>query len=135
MLGKTFKGLTDRLLKWQTEQLLARVDRVDRNYTVSLQAQVARDIVAGAHRVHRHAHHRNGLAAPQDLLQQVITVLRHAAEPSRVTGRVKAGRPERERKMRPGLKPGASYGTRDSEKDLRWFHTAVSIESVPQSEK
>lgn len=24
MLGKTFKGLTDRLLKWQTEQLLAR---------------------------------------------------------------------------------------------------------------
>jgi DNA ligase-1 len=24
MLGKTFKGLTDRTLKWQTEQLLAR---------------------------------------------------------------------------------------------------------------
>ena len=24
MLGKTFKGLTDRLLGWQTEQLLAR---------------------------------------------------------------------------------------------------------------
>jgi DNA ligase-1 len=24
MLGKTFKGLTDRLLAWQTEQLLAR---------------------------------------------------------------------------------------------------------------
>jgi len=28
MLGKTFKGLTDRLLAWQTEQLLAReIDR------------------------------------------------------------------------------------------------------------
>jgi DNA ligase-1 len=27
MLGKTFKGLTDELLAWQTEQLLARQTR------------------------------------------------------------------------------------------------------------
>ena len=27
MVGKTFKGLTDELLKWQTEQLLEREDR------------------------------------------------------------------------------------------------------------
>jgi DNA ligase-1 len=27
MLGKTFKGLTDELLAWQTEQLLAREER------------------------------------------------------------------------------------------------------------
>jgi len=29
MLGKTFKGLTDRMLAWQTEQLLAREVRAD----------------------------------------------------------------------------------------------------------
>jgi DNA ligase-1 len=29
MLGKTFKGLTDELLAWQTEQLLAREIRRD----------------------------------------------------------------------------------------------------------
>jgi DNA ligase-1 len=35
MLGKTFKGLTDELLRWQTEQLLARaVDRGDWVVTV-----------------------------------------------------------------------------------------------------
>jgi DNA ligase-1 len=35
MLGKTFKGLTDVLLQWQTEQLLARaVDRGDWVVTV-----------------------------------------------------------------------------------------------------
>ena len=29
MLGKTFKGLTDELLAWQTEQLLARQESTD----------------------------------------------------------------------------------------------------------
>jgi DNA ligase 1 len=29
MLGKTFKGLTDELLAWQTEQLLARQEATD----------------------------------------------------------------------------------------------------------
>jgi len=29
MLGKTFKGMTDAMLKWQTEELLARAIRRD----------------------------------------------------------------------------------------------------------
>jgi DNA ligase-1 len=53
MLGKTFKGMTDELLSWQTEQLLAREVRRDA-YTVhvrpELVVEIAFDGVQGSSR-------------------------------------------------------------------------------------
>lgn len=43
MLGKTFKGLTDELLKWQTAELLAREDRRDR-WTVYVRPELVVEI-------------------------------------------------------------------------------------------
>ncbi|MFJ8045784.1 ATP-dependent DNA ligase [Kitasatospora sp. NPDC096147] len=43
MLGKTFKGLTDRLLTWQTEQLLARETHRD-GYTVHVRPELVVEI-------------------------------------------------------------------------------------------
>jgi DNA ligase-1 len=43
MLGKTFKGLTDETLAWQTEQLLAREMARDR-YTVYVRPELVVEI-------------------------------------------------------------------------------------------
>ncbi|MET0343292.1 MAG: ATP-dependent DNA ligase [Polyangiales bacterium] len=43
MLGKTFKGLTDALLKWQTDELLAREVRRD-DYTVYVRPELVVEI-------------------------------------------------------------------------------------------
>ena len=43
MLGKTFKGLTDQMLAWQTEQLLAREIARDR-YTVYVHPELVVEI-------------------------------------------------------------------------------------------
>ncbi len=43
MLGKTFKGLTDKLLKWQTEALLARETHRD-DYTVYVRPELVVEI-------------------------------------------------------------------------------------------
>jgi DNA ligase-1 len=43
MLGKTFKGLTDELLRWQTEALLARETRRD-DYTVYVRPELVVEI-------------------------------------------------------------------------------------------
>jgi DNA ligase-1 len=43
MLGKTFKGLTDAMLAWQTEALLARETRRDR-YTVYVRPELVVEI-------------------------------------------------------------------------------------------
>ena len=43
MLGKTFKGLTDQMLTWQTEQLLAREIARDR-YTVYVRPELVVEI-------------------------------------------------------------------------------------------
>lgn len=43
MLGKTFKGLTDELLEWQTKQLLARETRRD-DYTVYVRPELVAEI-------------------------------------------------------------------------------------------
>ena len=43
MLGKTFKGLTDEMLAWQTERLLALEDRRD-SYTVYVRPELVAEI-------------------------------------------------------------------------------------------
>jgi DNA ligase-1 len=43
MLGKTFKGLTDAMLEWQTQEFLAREDRRDR-YTVYVRPEIVVEI-------------------------------------------------------------------------------------------
>jgi len=43
MLGKTFKGLTDAMLEWQTRELLARETRRDR-YTVHVRPELVAEI-------------------------------------------------------------------------------------------
>ena len=43
MLGKTFKGLTDAMLEWQTKELLAREIRRDR-YTVYVRPELVAEI-------------------------------------------------------------------------------------------
>lgn len=43
MLGKTFKGLTDAMLEWQTAEFLARVSRRDR-YTVYVRPEIVVEI-------------------------------------------------------------------------------------------
>lgn len=44
MLGKTFKGLTDELLKWQTEQLLARAISDPHAYEVKVKPELVVEI-------------------------------------------------------------------------------------------
>ena len=43
MLGKTFKGLTDEMLAWQTERLLALEDTRD-DYTVHVRPELVAEI-------------------------------------------------------------------------------------------
>jgi DNA ligase-1 len=43
MLGKTFKGLTDAMLEWQTQEFLAREDRRDQ-YTVYVRPEIVVEI-------------------------------------------------------------------------------------------
>ena len=43
MLGKTFKGLTDEMLTWQTEQFLARATRRDQHHRLRRPAAVVGD--------------------------------------------------------------------------------------------
>ena len=77
MLGKTFKGLTDQMLTWQTEQLLAREIARDR-YTVYVRPELVVEIAFNDLQVS--PHYPGGLA------------LRFA--------RVKAYRPDKRRRRR-----------------------------------
>ena len=46
MLGKTFKGLTDELLAWQTEQLSALATGTDDGYIVHVKPELVVEIVS-----------------------------------------------------------------------------------------
>jgi DNA ligase-1 len=59
MLGKTFKGLTDELLRWQTEALLAREARRDQ-YTVYVRPELVVEIAFND--LQRSSHYPGGLA-------------------------------------------------------------------------
>ncbi|HEY6876635.1 MAG TPA: ATP-dependent DNA ligase [Polyangiales bacterium] len=59
MLGKTFKGLTDELLRWQTEQLLARETHRD-DYTVYVRPELVVEIALND--VQTSPHYPAGLA-------------------------------------------------------------------------
>ena len=59
MLGKTFKGLTDELLAWQTEALLARETGRD-DYTVFVRPELVVEIAVGG--VQASPHYPAGLA-------------------------------------------------------------------------
>jgi ATP-dependent DNA ligase I len=59
MLGKTFKGLTDELLTWQTERLLALEDRRD-SYTVHVRPELVVEIAFDG--VQRSSRYPGGLA-------------------------------------------------------------------------
>ncbi|HEX5659469.1 MAG TPA: ATP-dependent DNA ligase, partial [Polyangiales bacterium] len=59
MLGKTFKGLTDELLRWQTEQLLARETQRD-DYTVYVRPELVVEIALND--VQTSPHYPAGLA-------------------------------------------------------------------------
>jgi ATP-dependent DNA ligase I len=59
MLGKTFKGLTDELLKWQTERLLALEERRD-SYTVYVRPELVVEIAFDG--VQRSPRYPGGLA-------------------------------------------------------------------------
>ncbi len=59
MLGKTFKGLTDELLRWQTEQLLARETSRD-SYTVYVRPELVVEIALND--VQTSPHYPAGLA-------------------------------------------------------------------------
>ncbi len=59
MLGKTFKGLTDELLSWQTERLLALEDRRD-SYTVYVRPELVVEIAFDG--VQRSPRYPGGLA-------------------------------------------------------------------------
>ncbi len=59
MLGKTFKGLTDELLRWQTEQLLARETHRDA-YTVYVRPELVVEIAFND--VQTSPHYPGGLA-------------------------------------------------------------------------
>jgi ATP-dependent DNA ligase I len=59
MLGKTFKGLTDEMLAWQTERLLALEDRRD-NYTVYVRPELVAEIAFDG--VQRSSRYPGGLA-------------------------------------------------------------------------
>jgi DNA ligase-1 len=59
MLGKTFKGLTDEMLAWQTERLIALEDRRD-NYTVYVRPELVAEIAFDG--VQRSPRYPGGLA-------------------------------------------------------------------------
>jgi DNA ligase-1 len=59
MLGKTFKGLTDELLRWQTEAFLAREVRRD-SYTVYVRPELVVEIAFND--LQRSPHYPGGLA-------------------------------------------------------------------------
>jgi DNA ligase-1 len=59
MLGKTFKGLTDRLLAWQTEQLLARETERD-GHVVRVRPELVVEVAVGD--VQASPHYPAGLA-------------------------------------------------------------------------
>ena len=59
MLGKTFKGLTDEMLAWQTERLLALEDRRD-DYTVYVRPELVAEIAFDG--VQRSPRYPGGLA-------------------------------------------------------------------------
>ncbi|HET6338767.1 MAG TPA: ATP-dependent DNA ligase [Polyangiales bacterium] len=59
MLGKTFKGLTDELLRWQTEAFLAREVRRDQ-YTVYVRPELVVEIAFND--IQRSPHYPGGLA-------------------------------------------------------------------------
>ena len=59
MLGKTFKGLTDELLSWQTERLLALEDHRD-SYTVYVRPELVVEIAFDG--VQRSPRYPGGLA-------------------------------------------------------------------------
>ena len=59
MLGKTFKGLTDELLTWQTERLLALEERRD-SYTVYVRPELVAEIAFDG--VQRSPRYPGGLA-------------------------------------------------------------------------
>jgi DNA ligase-1 len=59
MLGKTFKGMTDEMLKWQTEQLLAREISRDA-YTVYVKPELVVEIAFDG--VQESSHYPGGLA-------------------------------------------------------------------------
>ncbi len=59
MLGKTFKGMTDEILKWQTEQLLAREITRD-TYTVYVKPELVVEIAFDG--VQESSHYPGGLA-------------------------------------------------------------------------
>jgi DNA ligase-1 len=46
MLGKTFKGMTDKILAWQTEQLLAREVRRD-GHVVYVRPELVVEVAIG----------------------------------------------------------------------------------------
>jgi DNA ligase-1 len=59
MLGKTFKGLTDALLAWQTAELLAREVSRDR-WTVHVRPELVAEIAFDG--VQRSSRYQGGLA-------------------------------------------------------------------------
>ena len=59
MLGKTFKGLTDEMLAWQTERLLALEDTSD-DYTVHVRPELVAEIAFDG--VQRSPRYPGGLA-------------------------------------------------------------------------
>ena len=59
MLGKTFKGMTDQLLAWQTRELLARETSRD-DYTVHVRPELVVEIAFND--LQESPHYRGGLA-------------------------------------------------------------------------
>jgi DNA ligase-1 len=59
MLGKTFKGMTDEILKWQTQELLAREITRD-TYTVYVKPELVVEIAFDG--VQESSHYPGGLA-------------------------------------------------------------------------
>jgi DNA ligase-1 len=59
MIGKTFKGLTDEMLAWQTERLL-KLELARDEYTVFVQPQLVAEIAFNE--VQQSAHYPSGFA-------------------------------------------------------------------------
>jgi len=59
MLGKTFKGMTDEMLRWQTQRLLELEDRRD-DYTVYVRPELLVEIAFDG--VQKSSHYPGGLA-------------------------------------------------------------------------
>jgi DNA ligase-1 len=88
MLGKTFKGLTDEMLRWQTEKLLSLVERRD-EWTVYVKPELVVEVAFSdvqesprypgglALRFARVKHHRPDKAAQEaDTIQAVSEIFR-----------------------------------------------------------